>query len=241
MRLTLEERGAYNTLLDMIYDRGQPIPDDPRWIAGWMGCSLRRWSIIRAKLISDGKIYEITVNAVPCLMNERAAKEIENQSKLSRKLSESGAKGGRKRAEKNTDDNKNSDLVEAEALQRPKLKTKTETEGTSEANASSATKGKRLSENWAPDEIEIAMARKRGLNDAEIEIEADKFRNYWCSRSGATAAKRNWPRTWDNWCIEAAGRRGRGAGVASAPRQPGGDRQGSGAFVDIIARRRGFI
>lgn len=99
LQLTLEERGAYNTLLDLIYSRGGPVPDDDRWLAGWMGVSLRRWKTLRAALIVKGKVFALNVNGVDCLMNERAADELASTAERRRNLAESGAKGGRKRAE----------------------------------------------------------------------------------------------------------------------------------------------
>lgn len=56
--LSLEERGAYNDLLDMMYDRGRPIPDEPRWIAGLLGISVKKWNTIRASLLDAGKLVE---------------------------------------------------------------------------------------------------------------------------------------------------------------------------------------
>lgn len=55
-RLSPEERGCYTTVLDLIYDRGGPIPDDARWLAGWMNCSVRKWTAIRSALIAAGKV-----------------------------------------------------------------------------------------------------------------------------------------------------------------------------------------
>jgi uncharacterized protein YdaU (DUF1376 family) len=43
MMLSLEEKGAYSLCLDLIYDRGGPIPDDARWLSGVCGVSLRKW------------------------------------------------------------------------------------------------------------------------------------------------------------------------------------------------------
>ena len=56
LSLTLEERGAYQTVLDMIYDRGGPIADHDRVLAGYMGCSVRKWRSLREKLIASGKL-----------------------------------------------------------------------------------------------------------------------------------------------------------------------------------------
>lgn len=54
--LTLEERGAYNTLLDLIYETDNNVHDDDRYLAGVMGCDLRIWKRIRARLLEIGKI-----------------------------------------------------------------------------------------------------------------------------------------------------------------------------------------
>src|SRR3546814_8063377 len=56
--LSLEEKGAYSLCLDLIYDRGGPIPDDDRWLAGVCGVSIRKWKAVRARLIEAGKIIE---------------------------------------------------------------------------------------------------------------------------------------------------------------------------------------
>lgn len=94
--LSLEERGAYQTILDLLYDYGRPIADDGRWLAGWMGTSVRKWSAIRDALILKGKI---TVSD-GVISNSRAVSEIEKAVKRSRMLRENGEKGGNKSAEK---------------------------------------------------------------------------------------------------------------------------------------------
>jgi uncharacterized protein YdaU (DUF1376 family) len=54
--LTLEERGAYNTLLDMMYDRGGPLADDERRICGELDCDIRVWRRVRENLVKKQKI-----------------------------------------------------------------------------------------------------------------------------------------------------------------------------------------
>lgn len=110
MSLTLEERGAYQTILDMIYDRGGPILDNERLLAGYMGCSVRKWRKLRDELIAKRKIR---INQDGLLTNSRAEKEIENSAKTSRKLSECGSKGGYKRAENEKIGNENSESSQA--------------------------------------------------------------------------------------------------------------------------------
>lgn len=107
--LTLEEKGAYSLCLDLIYDRGGPIPDDPRWLSGICGVSIRKWNSLRQALINAGKLT--AENGF--LDNARARFELVSSQFHARKQAESGAKGGRKAAENRAGNNKNSDLAVA--------------------------------------------------------------------------------------------------------------------------------
>lgn len=93
--MTLEQKGAYSVVLDLIYDRRGPIPDDARWIAGHCGCSVRMWNKVRAELIEAGKL---TAEA-GFISNPRAMREVDIAAVTARKLAENGAKGGNKSAE----------------------------------------------------------------------------------------------------------------------------------------------
>ena len=97
--LSLEERGAYQTLLDLIYDRGGPMPDNDGLLARYMGVSIRKWKSLRQSLITHGKIR---VDTEGFLTNDRAIAEIEGQRKISKIRSENGAKTARKRDENET-------------------------------------------------------------------------------------------------------------------------------------------
>jgi uncharacterized protein YdaU (DUF1376 family) len=66
--LTLEERGAYLTILELIYYHGGAIDDDERFIAGWLRVHTRVWRRLRVRLLELGKLY---VNG-PHLRNARA-------------------------------------------------------------------------------------------------------------------------------------------------------------------------
>lgn len=54
--LSFEVKGAYAIVLDLIYMRDGRLPDDARYIAGQLGCSVRKWTAIRAELVEAGKI-----------------------------------------------------------------------------------------------------------------------------------------------------------------------------------------
>lgn len=57
MELTLEERGAYNTVLDLIYSRDGNLPNDDRFISGWLRVDVRVWKRIKCNLIEREKLY----------------------------------------------------------------------------------------------------------------------------------------------------------------------------------------
>lgn len=54
--LCLETKGAYAIVLDLIYMRDGRLSDDARYIAGQLGCSVRKWTAIRKELLEAGKI-----------------------------------------------------------------------------------------------------------------------------------------------------------------------------------------
>lgn len=76
--LTLEERGAYNTLLDLMYDRQGPIHDDERRICGELDCDIRVWRRIKATLIQKAKIHLHD----GLIYNERVAHELGTYAEL---------------------------------------------------------------------------------------------------------------------------------------------------------------
>jgi uncharacterized protein YdaU (DUF1376 family) len=117
--LTLEEKGAYSIVLDLIYDRGGPIPDDPQYIAGICGCSVRRWNAIRNHLVELNKLI-VTDGG---LTNERAEKELENSRSIAEKREIIGRKGGDKKRENRHALNNSNELPLAEPERTPKQNT----------------------------------------------------------------------------------------------------------------------
>lgn len=117
--LTLEERGAYVTILNLIYSRGGPIPEDAWWITSQLGCTKRNWTKVRAALIVKGKLYAVNFNGVDSLMNGRAADEIQKHFEISQKFSESGARGGRNSASKRSKNNSEPEATLEPASSQP--------------------------------------------------------------------------------------------------------------------------
>ena len=85
--MPFELKGAYAIVLDLIYLQRGKLPDDPHYISGVLGCSVRKWNQLRKQLIDSGKI--VSENEI--ISNKRADKE----EIILRKYSEQQAKKGR--------------------------------------------------------------------------------------------------------------------------------------------------
>ena len=92
--LTLEERGAYLTVLELIYSNDGAVEDDDRLIAGWLRVHVRIWRRIRVRLLEVGKLY---VNG-PNLRNERADREVSAALERIRSAAQAGIRSAEKRS-----------------------------------------------------------------------------------------------------------------------------------------------
>lgn len=94
--------GAYIVLLDLIYARGGETPRDDRHLAGILGCSMRKATVLTESLIERQKIeYQSGL-----LSNSRARRDV----KLARNSYETRVKSQSKRREKQAELNEISDL-----------------------------------------------------------------------------------------------------------------------------------
>ena len=84
-----EEIGIYAVVLDLLYDRGKPIPNDPRWLGSMINRSTRKAGRLIASLIERDKLFELD----DCLSNMRV--EIEMAKALKARNQSHG--GGLKR------------------------------------------------------------------------------------------------------------------------------------------------
>lgn len=94
--LTLELRGAYTTLLDMLYDSDwdEGLVDNERQLAGNMNISIRKYRLIRDELLQmPKKLIRLTDGR---LTNPRYMKERQKALDLSRKRATAGSEGGKK-------------------------------------------------------------------------------------------------------------------------------------------------
>lgn len=74
-------KGIYRLVLDLIYMHGGMLADDPRYISGMVGCSVKAWNIAKCKLLEAGKLVLIENS----LTNLRAISELEMLAKFQEK------------------------------------------------------------------------------------------------------------------------------------------------------------
>jgi uncharacterized protein YdaU (DUF1376 family) len=79
-KLTLEQIGAYIQLCALMYVKGGPIDDDPRWLSKALRCHGRTWLSIRRRLLELEKLRYIPprLDGPKCgqLINGRVEKEL---------------------------------------------------------------------------------------------------------------------------------------------------------------------
>ncbi len=88
------EIGCYAVILEMIYDRGGPVPADTRMIAGLLGCSTRLAGALVGRLLEVGKL----IHTPQGWTNIRAEIELVKLCHLHDSHVFRGSKGGRVRA-----------------------------------------------------------------------------------------------------------------------------------------------
>jgi uncharacterized protein YdaU (DUF1376 family) len=131
--LPFEVKAAYRLVLDLIYMQGGRLPDDPGYIAGHLGCSVKKWNALRLALIKAGKLSVFGAH----LGNLRADKELETLGKFQDKQREN-ASGPRK----------NKDL-------RKPRRSHTEPEPEREHSVANATDGDAVSESLPTVEVNL--------------------------------------------------------------------------------------
>lgn len=78
--------------------------------------------------------------------------------------------------------------------------------------------GTRLPEDWEPSGEDRLAAKRAGLDNGELIEEAGKYLAHWTDCTGQKAFKKDWPRTWRNWCGNAARYRGKPQAPKNEPK-----------------------
>lgn len=104
-RLSLEARGAYSDILDLIYMNDGSIPDDAKWISHALCVSTRKWRAVRKELLAAKKIQILDSN----ISNIRARDELEirrSQADNNREIAVNRERTKREKSKKTNENNK---------------------------------------------------------------------------------------------------------------------------------------
>jgi len=78
--------------------------------------------------------------------------------------------------------------------------------GDARASRSPQKRGTRLPDDWTlpPPWLAWALRHAPGWTQADVEAEAERFRDYWVAQPGQRGVKLDWAATWRNWIRRAA-------------------------------------
>lgn len=223
--LSLEERGVYNTVIDMLYQTWRPIEDDRRYIANWCGCAVQKLNPILNRLIEKGRLITFeeggrTYVSDEAFEGERKAVKGAAPTRSGRgKVEEKSGEVGEKSAgvEQNTGllDTENTEKQSVTALEKNREEKK---------DPPPPQGGKRRKpETPLPDgcpsaELVSAMqseAREVGAN-IDLGFEARQFRDWWTAKDGRN---RDWDACWRTWARRAISKAPRTASASLSGRQ----------------------
>ena len=231
--LSLEEEAAYLRLVNAMHKHKGPVPDNDRVLAGLFRSSTRKARALVTALAAAGKI-EI---ADGMISNHRAISDLVHRGFVSISRAESGAKGGRTRAEnaaKALEANDQEQAIASSREEKRREEIKREPIGSPKKTPAPPKLRRRpevpLPPDWVPSDRNIADAQDRQFSAREIQDEADRFRDHHLARE---TRFRDWDAAWRTWLGNA--RRFEDRRMAGAA---GAGRYGQGSSIASIAARR---
>lgn len=185
--LSLEEEAAYLRIVNAIHKHDQPVPDNNRVLAGMFRCSTRKARALVAALVAAGKV-QIGDGKIT---NEKAISDLVRRGLVSGSRAESGAKGGRVRAENAAKALESKDQAQANASSRIEENREEKTEA-----KASAKKRSKLPEDWRLPKVWGDWAIGKGMDELSVRREAEQFANHHQSRGTLMA---DWRKAWQTW------------------------------------------
>jgi hypothetical protein len=222
-KLTVDLRGVYQTLQDMIYDEGGPIDDDEKYLAGQMMLSIRAYRSLRDKLLALGRISK---NESGQLVDDRCTTVLADLERVRDAQVEGGRAGGQKRAENSVKNSgKNRETLPKTFRKSPENEAaKNENNDLAQGDLGFSERDTRarlldskirressllcVDEGWPLDAAALEAGMAAGLSRSDIETEAARHRRYWRAKNVRRTAD-EWRFSWDERVREVAAKRGR--------------------------------
>jgi uncharacterized protein YdaU (DUF1376 family) len=178
--LRAAQSGAYLHLI-MHYWRKGGLPDDDAQLAAIARMDMDEWQATRPVVqafFQDG------------WRHKRIDAEIEHAAEVSSKRRTAAN-------QRHSNSNAIAELKDTQSQSHTQEEEKKESKEVMRANARQPTRGTRLPIDWQPDAAAKAYALSLGV---PLEVETEKFRDYWHARAGPGGVKVDWSATWRTWC-----------------------------------------
>lgn len=190
--LTATETGVYITLVAMMYEIEGPIANDPKRLARLCGSTPAAFKKSVDALVQAGKL----TLGDDGFFNRRVQIEIEKRTEKRAAASQSAKVRWDKNKQNQGSENANASDPQCvrNANQNPEPEKKKE-----EPTGSSKKRGSRLTADWVLPKAWGEWAMAEGLSEVCVRREADSFRDWWVSATGAKATKLDWQATWRGW------------------------------------------
>lgn len=222
--LSLEERGVYNTIIDLLYTTWRPLEDNRAFIANWCGCAVQKLNPIVRTLVEKRKLIRFEEGGVFYLSNSRFEEErIEfrgapvtrsGRGEQTAKSGEVGEKsaGVRENPHSCGDETKQNQLFEGTEKKREEKKDtplpplQGDEAQQFESNQPGEPSRRRRPQRAIPEGFptaeliaeQQAAARTAGA-DVDMTYQAQRFRNW---AVGKDARYADWSATWRNWAAK---------------------------------------
>jgi hypothetical protein len=199
--MTAEEKGVYSTIIDMLFDRGGPVPDAPADLARICGCATpKRFVLIRDRLVALGKLTVASGH----ITNARFERDRSRTEKT-----DQGVGDGPPTDPPNSrgDLFENNDLA-APLYQKPEARNKLDTKPVAWFDGFLLT----------ADRIAYAKSKVPEYTAEQIVDLFERFRDHHIAKGSLWAGERGWNAAWQNWCRNELRFKGSRNGQANAQR-----------------------
>lgn len=209
MGMTLEERGVYNTVIDLLYSTWRPVEDSRSFIAGWCGCAVQKLNPIIDRLIARKKLIRFEEDGCFYLSNQRFEAErsdvkgSQNTRSGRGKSTEKSGEVGEKSAsveEKSAGVEENPPVLDTDVEENQPVTALEKSREDKTRVIERARKRTPIPDDWEPRAAEIEFAAKHGFGPEGVEREAVKFKAHHTA-AGKTMA--NWSAAWRTWVMNA--------------------------------------
>jgi uncharacterized protein YdaU (DUF1376 family) len=185
--MTASTKGVYITLLCLMYESEQALPQQWDTLARRCGCSLPAFKRAIQSLIDDGKIAISEAG----IWSDKCEKHIMQR----RERSDSATSAAKTRWQKSEQIQGKADATASV----PQCKPEPYPEPLKREAKASPKKGTRLPDNWVLPKEFGEWAISEGWPESSIREQALIFKDYWIGLSGQRAVKQDWLATWRNW------------------------------------------